>query len=196
MASNRGQNLHLVASSCQLVILSCQLVISSCQLALNSSSRHVNLSSRRVVFSTRPLVLSTCHLVVSSSQLVVLTRHLFGSALSSRRVNSSPRHFNLSSRRVNSSSRRLVSRHFKYREDPGTEKTNCASSCTHERFCKMDELSAVKDILRDALSRIDQIPPQNSQNQNPSQSNQEHELPPSSNNTNVGLLARAQSNFR
>ena len=40
-----------------------------------------------------------------------LTRHLFGSALSSRRVNSPPRHFNLSSRRVNSLTHRLVSRH-------------------------------------------------------------------------------------
>ena len=60
----------------------------------------------------------------------------------------------------------------------------------------MDELNAVKDILIDALLRIYQIPSQNSHTQNPSKSNQEDELPPSSSNTNVGLLARAQSGLR
>ena len=34
---------------------------------------------------------------------------------------------------------------------------------------KMDEVNVVKDILRDALSRIDQIPSQSSQSGNPSQ---------------------------
>ena len=200
--SSRGlvtSTLHLVVSTCHLVVSTRRIVVSTCH----------------PVVSTCLLVTSTCRPVVSSSQLVVLTRHLLASAcrfvvLSFQLVVSSCQLVISSCQIIVSSSvvhstRRLVvstrtSRHFKYREDPVTEKADCASSSAHMRFwrfsCKMDELNAVKDILRDALSRIDQIPPQNSQNQNTSQSNQDHELPPSSNNTNVGLLARAQSNFR
>ena len=198
---------HLNSSSRRVILSSRRLNspyrrVNLSSRRLNLSSRHVNLSSRRVVLSTRRvnsssprLSLSFRRAVFSTRRFVVPTCHL---VVSNHRIVEC-RPLNSSSRRVNSSPTR-TSRHFKYREDPVTEKADCASSSAHMRFwrfsCKMDELNAVKDILRDALSRIDQIPPQNSQNQNTSQSNQDHELPPSSNNTNVGLLARAQSNFR
>ena len=56
---------------------------------------------------------------------------------------------------------------------------------------KMDEVNVVKDILRDALSRIDQIPSQSSQSGNPSQ---QQNLPVSTNNDS--MLSRAQNNSR
>ena len=56
----------------------------------------------------------------------------------------------------------------------------------------MDEVNAVKDILKDALSRIDQIP-QASQAQASQSENPQAE---SSNNTSTSLLSRAQNNFR
>ena len=58
---------------------------------------------------------------------------------------------------------------------------------------KMDEVNVVKDILRDALSRIDQIPSQSSQSQSGNPSQQQN-LPVSTNNDS--LLSRAQNNFR
>ena len=45
----------------------------------------------------------------------------------------------------------------------------------------MDEVNVVKDILRDALSRIDQIPSQSSQSQSGNPSQQQN-LPVSTNN--------------
>ena len=58
---------------------------------------------------------------------------------------------------------------------------------------KMDEVNVVKDILRGALSRIDQIPSQSSQSQSGNPSQQQN-LPVSTNNDS--LLSRAQNNFR
>lgn len=57
----------------------------------------------------------------------------------------------------------------------------------------MDEVNAVKDILKDALSRIDgiQSPSQASQTQNP-QNIPQQQIPES---TSL-LVARAQNNFR
>ena len=177
---------HLVVSSCLLVTSTCRPVASSSQIVvltrdlLAPACRFVVLS-----FSTRRFFVSICHLVVSTCRPVEC-----------RPLNSSCRLFNSSSRRVNSS---LLAAILNTEKTLGQRKQTAqaqAPTCECPCECKMDELNAVKDILRDALSRIDQIPPQNSQNQNTSQSNQDHELPPSSNNTNVGLLARAQSNFR
>ena len=60
---------------------------------------------------------------------------------------------------------------------------------------KMDEVNVLKDILRDALSRIDQIPSQSSQSQSQSGNpSQQQNLPVSTNNDS--LLSRAQNNFR
>ena len=58
---------------------------------------------------------------------------------------------------------------------------------------KMNEVNVLKDILRDALSRIDQIPSQSSQSQSGNPSQQQN-LPVSTNNDS--LLSRAQNNFR
>ena len=74
--------------------------------------------------------------------------------------------------------------------DEKEEKANCASSRV---LRKMDEVNAVKDILRDALSRIDQIPSQSSQSQSVDPTQQQN-LAASTNNN--GLLSRAQNNFR
>ena len=58
----------------------------------------------------------------------------------------------------------------------------------------MDEVNAVKDILKDALSRIDgiQSPSQASQTQNP-QNIPQQQIPESLTSL---LVARAQNNFR
>ena len=70
------------------------------------------------------------------------------------------------------------------------EKAHCASSCVLQ---EMDEVNAVKDILRDTLSRIDQIPSQSSESQSVDATQQQN-LAASTNNN--GLLSRAQNNFR
>ena len=59
----------------------------------------------------------------------------------------------------------------------------------------MDKVNVVKDILRDALTRIDQIPSQpNDLGPSTSQNNeqQQQQMTPQG----QGLLHRAQSNFR
>ena len=65
----------------------------------------------------------------------------------------------------------------------------------HQRQDKhaLKEVNVVKDILRDVLSRIDQIPSQSSQSQSGNPSQQQN-LPVSTNNDS--LLSRAQDNFR
>ena len=76
----------------------------------------------------------------------------------------------------------------------------------------MDEVNAVKDILRDALTRIDQTPSQpNDLGPSTSQNNeqQRRQMPPDNSSNTIlnrqqqqmtpqgqGLLHRAQSNFR
>ena len=120
------------------------MFISSCH-HFNLSFRQIDLSSRRIDSPSRRVVLS---LVIFSPQLLVS-----------------------SCRPFNSSSRHGTSRHFKHREYSETGKTNYAQAqvptCDYGEFSfKIDELNAVKDLLRDPVSRIDQIPPQNSQTQN------------------------------
>ena len=88
MASNRGQNVHLVVSTCRLVVTTCRLVV---------PTRRLVVSNCRLVVSSFQLVVSTCLLVVLSCQLVV----------------SSCRLFNLSSRRVVFSTCRLIEAIFK-----------------------------------------------------------------------------------
>ena len=74
MASNRGQNFHVVVSSCQLIILSCQLVVSSLQLVV--SSCQLVLPSSQLVFSSCQLVVSSCRPLNSSYQLATASLQL------------------------------------------------------------------------------------------------------------------------
>ena len=117
--------------------------------------------SRRVVTSTCHLVASTCHLVgstchfvvstrrpvVSSSHLVVSTFHLLASA----------------SGLVVSSFQLVVSPHKKIENTLRQKRqTMHKLKYPHGEFSfKIDELNAVKDLLRDPVSRMDQNPPQN-----------------------------------
>ena len=103
-----------------------------------SSSRHFNLSSRRVDFSSRLVDLSFRRAGLSSRRVDSPSRRVVLST--SRRVNvvssfqlvvSSCQIIVSSCQLVISSSRHGTSRHFNYREDFKTEKTNWTSSSTH-----------------------------------------------------------------
>ena len=115
----------------RVVTSTCHLVASTCHLA--GSTCHFVVSTRRPVVSSSHLVVSTCHLLASASGLVVSSFQLVVSP--HKKIENTLRQ------------KRQTMHKLKY---------------PHGEFSfKIDELNAVKDLLRDPVSRMDQIPPQN-----------------------------------
>ena len=128
-------------------------------------------SSRRVVTSTCHLVASTvissCRLVVPPSHLVESTCHLLASAC---RLVVSPFQLVVSPPQLVISSLITVLAAILNIENTLRKKRQTMHKLKYphgEFSSKIDELNAVKDLLRHPVSRVDQIPPQNSQTQNP-----------------------------
>ena len=141
-------------------------------------------SSRRVAFQlVESPVNSSCHpstrrgeivhLVAPFTHLGISLCHCSSSRPSTRRVTRQlvVSHFNSPFRRLGKQS--LVTSIAEWPQGPGHQRQDKGTAQAHVLpvLRKMDEVNVVKDILRDALSRIDQIPSQSSQSQsgNPSQ---------------------------
>ena len=162
------------SSSCQVISLSRRVISSSCLYYLQVHYSYIlqwffnsscRTSTRRVA-----LQLAVSHFNSPFSISVVWT-----SGLSLQVKPSGPRDEN--------------------KRRPGHQRQDKRTAQAHVLpvLRKMDEVNVVKDILRDALSRIDQIPSQSSQSQSGNPSQQQN-LPVSTNNDS--LLSRAQNNFR
>ena len=161
------------------------------------------ISSRHKFMPSRPLLISPIHRVNSSSHLVVLSILLTSPlpVYSSVILQLVVSHFNspFSISVVWTSGLSLQVKPSGPRDEnkrrPGHQRQDKRTAQAHVLpvLRKMDEVNVVKDILRDALSRIDQIPSQSSQSQSGNPSQQQN-LPVSTNNDS--LLSRAQNNFR
>ena len=187
MPSNPGQNVHLVSSQIHAVASSSHLANSSSQLVVLSSYL-VESSSHLVVLS----ILLTSPLLVYSSVILQLLVSCFNLSChsSTRRVPKSVVWTSCLSLQIKPSGPRDENK-----RRPGHQRQDkrTAQARVLPVLRKMDEVNVVKDILRDALSRIDQIPSQSSQSQSGNPSQQQN-LPVSTNNDS--LLSRAQNNFR
>ena len=184
MPSNPGQNRHLVLSQIHAVTSSSHLANSSSQLVVLSSYL-VESSSHLVVSS----ILFTSPLLVCSSAILQLVVSHFNSPFPIS-IYLSPSSGHVVSLQVKPSGPRDENK-----RRPGHQRQDKRTAQAHvlPALRKMDEVNVVKDILRDALSRIDQIPSQSSQSQSGNPSQQQN-LPVSTNNDS--LLSRAQNNFR
>ena len=180
MPSNPGQNVHLVSSQIHAVASSFHLANSSSQLVVLSSYL-VELSSRLVVLS----ILLTSPLLVYSSVILQLVVSHFNSPFSISVVWTSGLSLQVKPSGPRDENKRR----------PGHQRQDKRTAQAHVLpvLRKMDEVNVVKDILGDALSRIDQISSQSSQSQSGNPSQQQN-LPVSTNNDS--LLSRAQNNFR
>ena len=180
MPSNPGQNVHLVSSQIHAVASSSHLANSSSQLVVLTSYL-VESSSHLVVSS----ILLTSPLLVYSSVILQLVVSHFNSPFSISVVWTSGLSLQVKPSGPRDENKRR----------PGHQRQDKRTAQAHvlPALRKMDEVNVVKDILRDALSRIDQIPSQSSQSQSGNPSQQQN-LPVSTNNDS--LLSRAQNNFR
>ena len=180
MPSNPGQNVHLVSSQIHAVASSSHLANSSSQLVVLSSYL-VESSSHLVVLS----ILLTSPLPVYSSVILQLVVSHFNSPFSISVVWTSGLSLQVKPSGPRDENKRR----------PGHQRQDKRTAQAHVLpvLRKMDEVNVVKDILRDALSKIDQIPSQSSQSQSGNPSQQQN-LPVSTNNDS--LLSRAQNNFR
>ena len=184
MLSNPGQNRHLVSSQIHAVTSSSHLANSSSQLVVLSSYL-VESSSHLVVSS----ILFTSPLLVCSSVILQLVVSHFNSPFSIS-IYLSPSSGHMVSLQV-----KLSGPRDENKRRPGHQRQDKHTVQAHvlPMLRKMDEVNVLKDILRDALSRIDQIPSQSSQSQSGNPSQQQN-LPVSTNNDS--MLSRAQNNFR